>query len=92
MSGVKTITIQDKDDGQRLDKWFKSHYPGLSFGRLQKILRKGEVRIDGKKVKDAKTVLHAGQAMRLPPLDAERSPAKPKAQPPRVSDKDAADI
>lgn len=92
MSGVKTITLGPKDAGQRLDKWFKDNYPGLSFGRLQKILRKGEVRLDGKKVKDAKTTLEAGQTLRLPPLDAERSPATPKPQRPRISDKDAADI
>lgn len=92
MSGVKTVTLGPKDAGQRLDKWFKDNYPGLSFGRLQKILRKGEVRLDGKRVKDAKTMLEAGQTLRLPPLDAERSPTKPKAQPSRVSDKDAADI
>jgi len=90
--GVTTVTIAAKDAGQRLDKWFKDHYPGLTFGRLQKLLRKGEVRLDGKRVKDAKAVLEAGQSLRLPPLDRERMPAAPKPARDRVSSQDAAEI
>jgi len=89
MSGVKTITIGPLGDGERLDKWFKDHYPGLSFGRLQKLLRKGEVRVDGKRVKDAKVVLLEGQTLRIPPLDKEKTPHAPKNVPDRVSDADA---
>ena len=32
----------------RLDRWFKTHFPGLGFGHLQKLLRTGQVRVDGK--------------------------------------------
>lgn len=88
MSGVKTITIGPLGGGERLDKWFKDHYPGLSFGRLQKLLRKGEVRVDGKRVKDAKMLLVEGQTLRIPPLDKEKTPNKPKSVPDRVSDED----
>lgn len=87
--GVTTVTIGPKDAGERLDKWFARHYPGLSFGRLQKILRKGEVRVDGKRVKDAKVVLEAGQSLRLPPLDKEREPTKPRPAAERISREDA---
>ena len=90
--GVSTVTVADSDDGLRLDKWFKEHYPGLTFGRLQKLLRKGEVRVDGKRVKDAKFVLATGQTLRLPPLDKEREPGRPKTSYDRVSAKDAHDI
>lgn len=90
--GVKTVAVAPQDAGQRLDKWFKEHYPGLTFGRLQKLLRKGEVRVDGKRVKDAKLVLEAGQSLRLPPLDKERSAVRSKTVRERVSAQDAADI
>lgn len=89
MSGVKTITIGPKAEEQRLDRWFKDKYPGLTFGRLQKLLRKGEVRVDGKRVKDAKFILKPGHAVRIPPLDKEKTPGKPKPGSERVSAEDA---
>ena len=51
----------------RLDRWFKAHYPELSFGHLQKLLRSGQVRVDGGRVK-TNTRLAPGQAVRVPPL------------------------
>lgn len=41
--------IAPDDDGIRLDRWFKRHYPALTHARLEKLLRKGEVRLDGKR-------------------------------------------
>lgn len=87
--GVQTVIVTPQETGERLDKWFKAHYPGLTFGRLQKLLRKGEVRVDGKRVKDAKLTLQAGQGVRVPPLDKEREPAQAKTGYDRVSAKDA---
>ena len=58
--------IAEDDDGIRLDRWFKRHYPQLTHGRLEKLLRKGEVRLDGKRAKAADHVA-AGQTLRLPP-------------------------
>ena len=49
------------DDGIRLDRWFKRHYPALTHGLLEKLLRKGEVRLDGKRAKAADRVA-AGQS------------------------------
>ena len=54
------------EDGIRLDRWFRRHYPGLAHGRLEKLLRTGQVRLDGKRVK-ASDRLEAGQTLRLPP-------------------------
>ena len=51
----------------RLDRWFKTHFPDLAFGHLQKLLRSGQVRVDGGRVKTS-TRLEAGQAVRVPPL------------------------
>jgi 23S rRNA pseudouridine955/2504/2580 synthase len=87
--GVQTLTVTPSEAGERLDRWFKAKYPGLTFGRLQKLLRKGEVRVDGKRVKDAKLTLEAGQSVRVPPLDKEREPTQVKTSYDRVSSKDA---
>ncbi len=76
MSGV-TSKIVDEDEGaMRLDRWFKQHYPGLGFGRLQKLLRSGQIRIDGGRVK-SDTRIQPGQTIRIPPNIDEGRAAKP---------------
>ena len=73
----------------RLDRWFKEHYPGLSFGQLQKLLRTGQVRVDGKRVKTSARLMKA-QKVRIPPLatDEKSESSAPKRAMPRVDDKD----
>ena len=92
MSGVQKVTVTDDDDGVRLDRWFKRHFPDLTFGRLQKLMRKGDVRLDGKRVKDSAKRLEAGQVVRVPPLgeapQTDSEPGAAKVRPP-VSHKDA---
>src|ERR1700722_9959482 len=63
---AETVTIAAGDDGQRLARWPKKHYPALPFGQMQKILRTGQVRGDGKRAK-GDTPLAAGQVVRIPP-------------------------
>ncbi len=63
---TKSPRIDHDEDGIRLDRWFKRHYPALTHGRLEKLLRTGQVRLDGKRVKAADRVA-SGQAVRLPP-------------------------
>ena len=67
MSGVTNRTVTDGEDGSRLDRWFKQHYPSLARGRLEKLLRTGQIRVDGGRVK-AGHRLRAGQTVRVPPL------------------------
>lgn len=59
--------VADDEQGMRLDRWFKAHFPGLAFVQLQKLLRSGQVRVDGGRVK-TDTRLAKGQAIRLPPM------------------------
>ena len=64
---VVTIRKVDADEqGMRLDRWFKLHYPGLGFGQLQKLLRSGQIRIDAGRAK-SDTRLNEGQQVRIPP-------------------------
>jgi 23S rRNA pseudouridine955/2504/2580 synthase len=76
MAGVETKEVADGEDGMRLDRWFKTHYADLPHSRLEKLLRTGQVRVDGGRVK-ASTRLEAGQIVRVPPLP-ESAPIAPK--------------
>ncbi len=80
MSGVRNITVRAGDAGSRLDRWFKQHVPEIGFGQLQKLMRKGQVRLDGKRVK-GKERLEAGQTVRVPPIgEPANSGASEKAE------------
>src|SRR5713101_6099464 len=74
-SVVETITVRPEDGAGRLDRWFRRHYPALGHGRLEKLLRTGQVRVDGKRARAGDPVA-AGQAIRVPPL------AEPSTPPP----------
>jgi 23S rRNA pseudouridine955/2504/2580 synthase len=61
-----TVSISADEDGIRLDRWFKRRFPALTHGRLEKLLRTGQVRLDGKRAKAADRVA-VGQEVRVPP-------------------------
>jgi 23S rRNA pseudouridine955/2504/2580 synthase len=84
---VETVTVSSADGALRLDRWFRRHYPELAHGRLEKLLRTGQIRVDGKRAKAGDRVA-PGQAIRVPPLDAEDAIGPPP--PRRVSPGDAA--
>jgi len=78
MAAVETRTVDRDEAGMRLDRWFKAHYPGLGFGHLQKLLRSGQIRVDGARAK-TNTRLETGQAVRVPPLSADSAAAPQEA-------------
>ncbi|MEL7041345.1 MAG: RluA family pseudouridine synthase [Pseudomonadota bacterium] len=63
---VITETVSDKEGGVRLDRWVKRRLP-MTQGELEKLLRTGQIRVDGARAK-ANTRLQAGMAVRLPPF------------------------
>jgi len=83
---VETRTVTGDEVDLRLDRWFKRHYPSLSHGRLEKLLRTGQVRIDGSRAKAGER-LRPGQLIRIPPLGDK--PAAPRTPRPPVSAADA---
>jgi 23S rRNA pseudouridine955/2504/2580 synthase len=86
MSSVEKKRVAPGEDGMRLDRWFGAHYPGLTYGRLQKLLRTGQVRVDGGRAK-ANTRIERGQEIRVPPLPQPAAePAAPVEKP--LSDRD----
>ncbi|HEX5778720.1 MAG TPA: hypothetical protein VFY21_07740, partial [Xanthobacteraceae bacterium] len=81
---VVTRKVKDDEQGMRLDRWFKEHYPALPFGHLQKLLRTGQVRVDGGRAK-THTRLEPGQSVRVPPLNKSPSPQGEGGRDPGVS-------
>src|SRR6186713_2081128 len=67
---VQTVSVAADESGMRVDRFFEARFPGLSFSHIQRIIRKGEVRVNGKRTQP-KARLEAGQAVRIPPLKVE---------------------
>ena len=67
---VQTVSVTGDESGMRVDRFFEARFPGLSFSHIQRIIRKGEVRVNGKRTQP-KARLEAGQAVRIPPLKVE---------------------
>lgn len=84
MSGVRMQVVARDEGGMRLDRWFATHFPHVTFGHLQKLLRSGQVRVDSARVK-TNTRLESGQVVRVPPLG--EAPERPEGE---VNHKDAA--
>ena len=82
MSGVHYLQVSDDENGQRLDRFLQKHLKGVPFGLLQKLMRKGQIRVDSKRVK-ASTRLESGQSVRIPPME-DRAPEEKH----RISEKD----
>jgi len=78
---VQTVAVTADEAGMRVDRFLEAKFPGLSFSHIHRVIRKGELRVNGKRV-DGKDRLEAGQAVRIPPL-------KVDAPKPVVSEADA---
>ncbi|MCO6383951.1 RluA family pseudouridine synthase [Oceanicola sp. 502str15] len=86
MSRVQSLPVGPDDAGQRLDRWFRRIFPHVPQGRIEKMCRKGEIRVDGGRVK-ASTRLEEGQEVRIPPLPEGAAPTPAKVT--RIVDADA---
>lgn len=85
----RLLTVPQDDDGQRLDRWLKRHVPDMPYVLAQKLLRKGAIKVDGKKAKTDQK-LSGGQSVRIPPFESggiQKDMRKKK-----LSEKDAAFI
>lgn len=93
MSGVTTVQVAEDEGDVRLDRWFKRHYPGLNHVQLQKLLRKGQVRVDGKRAK-ANQRLEPGQSIRVPPMGegAGKERSAKSSHPSHYSEEDIAEL
>ncbi len=87
MPGVELKKVKAEDDGMRLNRWFMKYYPNLTLGRLQKLLRTKQIKVDGKRA-EAALKLSAGSEVRVPPMDEQAAVIRGEA----VSGRDAAFI
>ena len=79
------IAVSSDADDQRLDRWLRRLFPYLKQGQIEKMCRKGALRVDGGRVK-ANTRIYAGQTVRVPPLAAVTPASEQSA--PQISDQD----
>ncbi len=70
------FTVNKEDEGIRLDRWFKRHQPQIPHTMLERLLRKGAIRLNQKKVKASYRIV-SGDVVSVPELTLEnRNPAK----------------
>jgi 23S rRNA pseudouridine955/2504/2580 synthase len=79
-NGVETVAVGEDEGGMRLDRWFRRRYPALPQSHLNRSVRKGEIRVEGKRV-EISTRLEVGQKVRVPPMTLPPPKAAPVANP-----------
>ena len=74
---VRKIRIDEEHDGQRVDNFLRRELPGVPKGRLYRLIRRGEVRVNGGRVR-AEYRLRENDELRIPPVRiAEGGPLPP---------------
>jgi 23S rRNA pseudouridine955/2504/2580 synthase len=73
---VQTVVVTADENNMRVDRFLESRFPGLSFSHIQRIVRKGELRVNGKRA-DSKDRIEEGQSIRIPPLRLDAPKAAP---------------
>ncbi|MFO6465415.1 RluA family pseudouridine synthase [Jannaschia sp. KMU-145] len=86
MSGVQKVVVAAGEGDQRLDRWLRRRFPQVTQGAVEKMCRKGDLRVDGGRVK-ASTRVEEGQEVRVPPLAQGQAPAAPRRE--KVAEADA---
>jgi 23S rRNA pseudouridine955/2504/2580 synthase len=79
-NAVEMVAVGEDEGGMRLDRWLRRRYPRLPQSHINKIVRKGEIRVEGRRV-EVSTRLESGQQVRVPPLDLPAPEAAPVANP-----------
>ena len=58
-----TLKISNDDDGRRLDRFLRTAFKTVTLGEIMKSIRKGEVRINGTRVRDGSTHISSGDEL-----------------------------
>ncbi|MBB4041892.1 23S rRNA pseudouridine955/2504/2580 synthase [Microvirga flocculans] len=66
-TGVQTLVVEPDEADMRVDRFLVARFPQLAFTHIQRIVRKGELRVDGKRAQPNERLV-AGQKVRIPPL------------------------
>jgi 23S rRNA pseudouridine955/2504/2580 synthase len=74
MKSVQILTVTEQDDGQRLDRWLKKHLAKVPYALIQKMVRTGQIRINGKRAKtDSRLIMN--DEIRIPPVETKEGPS-----------------
>lgn len=76
MIGVHKVRVDAERAGQRIDNFLRSELPGVPKSRLYRLLRRGEVRVNGGRVR-AEYKLKEGDEVRVPPARIRTGPPPP---------------
>lgn len=66
-SAVRKVSVTEDFAGQRIDNFLRRELPGVPKSRIYRLLRKGEVRVNGGRIR-AEYKLAEGDEIRLPPM------------------------
>ena len=67
MSEAISVLVTNEDTDVRLDRWLRRRYPNVHQGRLEKLFRTGQIRVDGHRVKGSLRLV-SGNSIRIPPI------------------------
>ena len=76
---VRKVSIDADNAGQRIDNFLRRELPGVPKGRLYRLLRKGEVRVNSGRVR-AEYKLQEGDEVRIPPARINTAGAPPSSK------------
>ncbi|MEM7211988.1 MAG: RluA family pseudouridine synthase, partial [Pseudomonadota bacterium] len=85
---AETITVSKDEAEQRIDRWLRRRFGGLAQGQVEKMCRKGDIRVDGGRVK-ASTRVGPGQVVRVPPYIGNLQSREAEAQPEKTAEPQA---
>jgi 23S rRNA pseudouridine955/2504/2580 synthase len=77
-TGVQQLVVTADENEMRIDRFLENRFPQLSFSHIQRIVRKGELRVNGKRA-DSKDRLEEGQTVRIPPLKLDPQEQRPRS-------------
>ncbi|MGZ2412622.1 23S rRNA pseudouridine955/2504/2580 synthase [Sphingomonas sp. F9_3S_D5_B_2] len=88
MTDIRSFSVDDEDDGIRLDRWFKRHLPDVTFNMVSRWARTGQLRVAGKRAAPGDR-LEAGQEIRIPPAPPPQArPARPQPKREALTDEE----
>jgi len=87
MLKLRILEVTEEEDGMRLDRWFKRHFSEIRHGQLERLLRKGQIRVDGKRFRSS-TRIEKGQKVKIPPIKINDRPISTNKIKTNITDQD----
>ena len=84
---VEYYTVTEHEAGQRIDNFLIRHFKQVPKSVIYRIVRKGEVRVDKKRVKPEKKLV-IGEVIRIPPVRLEGGDESQLADKPVIASAD----